>query len=234
VIQRLALRVGLNSENVINLAIYCALAGLAGSKLLMYVFDWSYYSQHPSEIFSLATLRAGGVFQGGLVGALIVAILYMRNKKLPVWQTADCFAPGIAIGHAIGRLGCFMAGCCWGSECHLPWAVTFTNLDAHNMFGTPLDIPLHPAQLYEAFTNILVFAFVYRAFGKPHRPGQIIGMYLVFSSTFRFIIEFFRFHEQGLIGPLSLTQWIAAGLFALGLWLWLRKAEARMPLPQRV
>jgi phosphatidylglycerol:prolipoprotein diacylglycerol transferase len=158
----------------------------------------------------------------------------MRNKKLPVWQTADCFAPGIAIGHAIGRLGCFMAGCCWGSECHLPWAVTFTNPDAHNMFGTPLDIPLHPSQLYEAFTNVLVFAVVYLAFGKPHRPGQIIGMYLVLSSMFRFIIEFFRFHEQGLFGPLSLTQWIAAGLFAFGLWLWLRKTESQVPVPQRV
>ena len=85
---------------------------------------------YPRQIFSLSTLQAAGVFQGGLVLAFVTAFFYMRHTGLPWLQTLDAFAPGIAIGHAIGRLGCFAAGCCWGKECTLPWAVTFHNPDA--------------------------------------------------------------------------------------------------------
>ena len=222
--QRLAQRAGLDKEAVVNLAVYCALAGLAGAKLFMYVFDFGYYVQHPGEILSLASLQAGGVFQGGLIAALVVAVFYMRRKRLLVWPTADAFAPGIAAGHAIGRVGCFLAGCCWGSRCDLPWSVTFTNPDSGRLFGTPLNIPLHPSQLYESFSEALIFVVLYRAYQRQHRPGQIIGLYLVLYSVVRFVVEFFRFHEQALPfgGPFSLTQWISLVLFGYGMWLWLR------------
>jgi len=222
--QRLARRAGLNPEVVVNLAVYCALAGLAGAKLFMFFFDWDYYSQHPGEILSLSTLQAGGVFQGGLIAALAVAFFYMRKKKLPGWKTADCFAPGIAMGHAIGRLGCFSAGCCYGVKCNLPWKVTFTNPDAARLFGTPLFVPLHPTQLYEAAAEAVIFVILYRTFQKPHRDGAVFGLYLMLYSAARFVVEFFRFHEQALPfgGPLSLTQWLSAGLFITGAWLYFR------------
>jgi phosphatidylglycerol:prolipoprotein diacylglycerol transferase len=223
--QRLARRSGLDTEAVVNLAVYCALAGLAGGKLFMFVFDFEYYRRNPGEIFSLATLQAGGVFQGGLIVALLVAILYMRRKKLPPWETADCFAPGIALGHAIGRLGCFAAGCCWGARCDLPWKVVFTNPEANRLFGTPLNVGLHPSQLYESGAEAVIFALLWRAFGRPHAPGQIIALYLILYSGARFGIEFVRFHEQAppFGGPLSLAQWISAVLLAGGLWLYLRR-----------
>ncbi|MGH9666385.1 MAG: prolipoprotein diacylglyceryl transferase, partial [Bryobacteraceae bacterium] len=174
---RLARRSHLDAEIVTNLAVYCALAGLAGAKVLMIFFDFDYYRQHPSEIFSLATLQAAGVFQGGLALAIITAVLYIRHHKLPFLKTADAFSPGIAIGHSIVRLGCFAAGCCWGKACSLPWAVTFHNLAANQLVGVPLNVTLHPTQLYELVTDGVVFAFLYWRFGREHRAGEILGLY---------------------------------------------------------
>jgi phosphatidylglycerol:prolipoprotein diacylglycerol transferase len=222
---RLAAKSGLNKEAVINLGIYCALAGILGAKLFMFVFDLDYYRQHPREIFSFSTLQAGGVFQGGLILALVVAFFYMRKAKLPGLLTADVLAPGVALGHAIGRVGCFAAGCCWGVECHRFWAVTFTNPVTNQLFGTPLNVPLHPTQLYEAGAEALTFVILLSRFRRPHRAGAIIGLYLVLYSMVRFVVEFFRYHEQAdpFGGPLSLAQWISLATFLLGAWLLARK-----------
>jgi len=230
---RLARRSGLDSEKVTNLAVYCALAGLLGAKVLMLLFDWRIFLSDPRQIFSLSTLQAAGVFQGGLVLAFLTAFLYMRHTGLPWLRTLDVFAPGIAIGHAIGRIGCFCAGCCWGKECSLPWAVTFHNPDAADLTGVPLNVPLQPSQLYEMTTEALVFAFLMWRFGKPHTAGKIMGLYLVLSSINRFLIEFTRFHEQGLYWGLSLTQWIAIAVAAAGALLLARSEvpSARMTPP---
>ncbi|MCU1232422.1 MAG: prolipoprotein diacylglyceryl transferase [Candidatus Solibacter sp.] len=231
---RLAKESGLSSESVTNLGIYCALAAIAGAKLMMFVVDIPYYSQHPGEIFSLSTLQAGGVFYGGLIAALAVAVWYMRKTKLPGWKTADVFAPAIALGHGIGRLGCFSAGCCWGIQCDRPWAVTFTNPLSHDLVGVPLNIPLHPTQLYEAFAEFIIFGVLYSRFRKPHADGSIIGLYLLLYSTARFIVEFFRVHEQGnlLGGPLDTSQWISLGLFLVGVaCVWKRPFATRRVAP---
>jgi phosphatidylglycerol:prolipoprotein diacylglycerol transferase len=213
VMLRLAKRAGLNIDNVTNLAFYCAIAGVLGAKLFMFLFDLPDYLRDPGQIFTLETLQAAGVFHGGFIVALLVAVFYMRRHKMPVLPTMDVFAPGIVIGQAIGRLGCFAAGCCWGRECDFPWGVRFRSDFAAPV---PLDKPLHPVQLYESAANFLIFAVLYRMCSKDHRPGLIIGWYLVLYSTARFIVEFFRVHEQALVGPFSLTQWIALGLLALG------------------
>lgn len=213
---RLARRAKLPAEPVTNLAIYCALAGLAGAKLFMILFDWKSYWEDPASLFSLNTLQAAGVYQGGFLLAFITAFLYMRHNRLPVLDTCDVFAPGIALGQAIGRLGCFSAGCCWGVECHLPWAITFKNIQAHDLTGVPLGLPMHPTQLYESAADALIFAFLYRAINKSHAPGSILGWYLVLYSSARFVIEFFRFHEQGLHFGLSYTQWISLATLAAG------------------
>jgi phosphatidylglycerol:prolipoprotein diacylglycerol transferase len=220
---KLAVKAGLQPDKITNLAIYCALAGMAGAKLLMFAFDWRTYLLHPSEIFTLSTLQAAGVYQGGLLLAILVAFLYMRHNGLPGLVTADVFAPGLALGHAIGRLGCLSAGCCWGSVCHRPWAITFTNPQAHEITGVPLGIPLHPAQLYESVAELFIFGFLYRRFHRSHGDGEIIGWYLLLYSGVRFVVEFFRNHEQDLVAGLSLTQWISAGTFIAGAWLVARK-----------
>jgi phosphatidylglycerol:prolipoprotein diacylglycerol transferase len=210
---RLAKRAGLPADKVTNLVVYCAMAGIAGAKLFMILFDLGDYVRNPGQIFTLETLQAAGVFHGGFVVALIVAVLYIRKQQLPVWRTMDVFAPGVALGQAIGRLGCFAAGCCWGRECDLPWGVRFRSDFAAPV---PLDKTLHPVQLYESAADLLIFGLLFRYFGRTPREGNVIGLYLVLYSTARFVIEFFRVHEQSLVGPFSLTQWIALGLLLLG------------------
>ncbi len=187
----------------------------------MIVFDWNRYMAQPGDIFSLATLQAAGVSQGGLILALVTAPSFTcaSRELAAALTTSDAFAPGLALGHAIGKIRrCFAAGCCWGIETKVPWAVTFHNPEAALLTGVPLEIALHPSQLYESGAEALVFGFLYWRFGRSHAPGQIIGLYLVTSSVLRFFIEFTRNHEQALpFGlPLSITQWIAIGLAAAG------------------
>ena len=215
---RLSREAGLNAGAVTDLGLYCALAAIGGAKLMMFLVDFSYYKEHPGEIFSLSTAQAGGVFYGGLIAALGGAVWQMRKTRLPGWKTADVFAPAIALGHGIGRIGCFAAGCCWGVECHRPWAVTFTSLLAHERVGVPINVPLHPTQLYEAFAEFAIFGFLYWRIQKPHGDGAILGAYLMLYSTARFTVEFFRVHEQGNVlgGAFDTSQFISAGLFLLG------------------
>jgi phosphatidylglycerol:prolipoprotein diacylglycerol transferase len=229
---RLAKDAGLNVDSVTNLGIYCALAAIAGAKLMMFLVDFSYYAEHPREILSFSTLQAGGVFYGGLIVALAVSWWYMRRTKLPPLKTADVFAPAIALGHGIGRLGCFTAGCCWGVECRLPWAVTFRDPAAHDLVGVPLNRPLHPTQLYEALAEFAIFGVLWWRIRRPHSTGAVIGLYLMLYSTARFVVEFFRYHEQGNLwgGPLDTSQWISLALFALGA-AWTLKARRPAPLP---
>ena len=202
-----------------------ALAGLIGAKLLMLLYDFDDYLRNPAQIFTMATLQSGGVFYGGLIAALIVAAWFLRRHKLPALAVADVFAPGIALGHAIGRIGCFAAGCCWGASCDRPWAVTFRNADAHELVGVPLNVPLHPSQLYEAAAEIAIFAWLYSRIRRSHPTGSIIGQYLILYPLARFVIEFFRFHAQPnpFGASLSLGQWITLALLAVGVWLVVRK-----------
>ncbi len=226
---KLARRANLNAETVTNLAIYCALVGMGGAKLAMFLFDWRQYASDPSQIFTLATLQAAGVYQGGLLLALAFAFVYKRKHGLPRWLTAYVFAPGLALGHAIGRLGCLAAGCCWGASCDRSWAITFRSMDAHELTGVPLGVPLHPTQLYESLAEFAIFGFLYYRFGRRRRDGEILGWYLTLYSSVRFVVEFFRNHEQSLVAGLSLTQWISIGTLLFGLWLRLRPAAAAKP-----
>jgi phosphatidylglycerol:prolipoprotein diacylglycerol transferase len=210
----LARRAGIDPEAVTNLGIYCALSAMVGAKLMMLLVD----PEYRRDIFSWASLQAGGIFYGGLIAALAVAWWYLRRTKLPLLETADVFAPAIALGHGIGRLGCFSAGCCWGVLCDRPWAVTFRNPVANDVTGVPLNVPLHPTQLYESFAEFAIFAILYWRIRRPHGKGAIIGLYLMLYSAVRFVVEFYRYHEQGNLwgGPLDTSQVISLALFALG------------------
>jgi phosphatidylglycerol:prolipoprotein diacylglycerol transferase len=225
---RMAKKAGLDPDAVTNLGLYCALAAIGGAKLMMFIVEMPYYVQHPGEILSWATVQAGGVFYGGLIAALLVAWWYMRKTRLPLLKTADLFAPGIALGHGIGRLGCFSAGCCWGVPSDRPWAVTFTNPVSNQLVGVPLGTPLHPTQLYEAFAEFVIFAILYWRVRKPHATGSIIALYLILYSAARFIVEFFRVHEQGNLwgGPLDTSQWISVFLMTVGLLYFAKKKQA--------
>lgn len=208
---RFAKREGIHEDTIWNIGLLIMVSGLLGSKILLIVTDWDYYRQHPGALFSLSTLQSAGVFFGGLLLALVACAWYFRRKNLPPWKTADLFAPGLALGHAIGRLGCFSAGCCYGRDTHVPWAVIFTDPSAHVQTDVPLNRPLHPTQLYEAVAEAIIFLFLLWLRRRKSFDGQVVLMYLILYSISRFGIEFYRADERGSLfgGLLSTSQFIS-------------------------
>jgi len=222
---------GINPEHAWNLGIYVVLAGIIGAKLLYVINEWSSYSGHLGDIFSLSTLQAGGVFSGGLIAGFAVAAWYIRKHKIPPLATCDAFAPGLAIGHAIGRLGCFAAGCCFGKETHHFWGVTFTHPLANAISGTPLNVPLEPTQLFEAAVELANFFLLTWMFNRKKFDGQVISAFLILYGTARFFLEFLRGDPgRGEIipGVLSGTQLIAIFLVLAGGFIWWLRSSQRI------
>src|SRR5271167_4801543 len=217
-----------------NAGILAILAGILGAKLLLVVTDWSFFKAHPGEIFSLTTLQAGGVWSGGFAAAVLVPWWYIRRNHMPVLKTCDVFAPGIALGHAIGRLGCFAAGCCYGKPTTLPWGVTFTNPLAARIAGTPLGVSLHPTQLYEAAAEFLNFLFLVWLGTRQKFAGQVAATFFMLYGIERGAIEFLRddpgrtmmFHDT-----VSLMQIVSLGLSVAGALIWWRGLRSSAALP---
>lgn len=224
---------GLDANRVLDLGIYIIISALVGAKLLLLVTDWSSFRADPRELLTLA--RSGGVFYGGLILAVLVALWYIRHVGLPLWTTCDVFAPGIALGHVVGRFGCLFAGCCYGKPTTKPWGITFTDPFAASNVGTPLGVPLHPTQLYEAgaeFVILLILLWSERK-GRPF-AGRTFWLYMLLYAISRFVIEFYRGDDRGMVGPLSTSQFISILLapLAIAMLVWLsRSAE---PEPQRI
>lgn len=222
-----ARRRGLDPARILDLGIYIIVAAIAGGKLLLLVTDFRSFRANPADFLSLA--RSGGVFYGGLILAVLVAFWYMRRHRLPLWPTFDVFAPGIALGHAIGRAGCFMAGCCWGHATTLPWGVTFTDPFTGSYVGTPLGVPLHPTQIYEmlAETAILLFLlWLERGHGRNF-PGRTFWTYILLYGLSRYGIEFFRGDPRGAVWIFSTSQFISVVLVPVSVMMlaWLSSRE---------
>jgi phosphatidylglycerol:prolipoprotein diacylglycerol transferase len=173
------------------------------------------------QVFTLDFLRSGGVYYGGFLGGFAALAILIRFYKLPFWKVADAFAPGVALGQAFGRQGCFSAGCCWGKPTTLPWGVHFTAL-GHEYTGVPMygpdgsDLYLHPTQLYESFFMLLVFAFLFYLHRKKKFSGQVLIAYAIIYSIFRFFIEFIRDDPRGdLFGLTSMTGLSTSQLISL-------------------
>ena len=211
---RLAARDGLPRERIYDLCLWMLLASLIGSKVLM-MFTEPEYRDHPLQLLSLDFLRSGGVFYGGLIGAVLAGYFLMKHYKLPWWKTADACAPGIAIGNFFGRQGCFAAGCCWGKPTSLPWGVKFSEL-GHEITGVPTDAYLHPTQLYESFAMLLVFFFLLWLHKRKRFSGQVILAYALLYSAIRFSIEFVRDDPRGdILGLTTLTGLSTSQLISL-------------------
>lgn len=217
---------GLNGDRVMDLGIWIIASALIGAKLLLLAVDFKYYSQNPAEL--LAVFRSGGVFYGGLIAAVAVAFWYMRRARLPLWATTDAFAPGIALGHVIGRLGCVMAGCCYGRPTDAGWAITFTSTLAAENVGTPLGVPLHPTQLYEAGAELIILALLLATERKGRAyPGRTFWLYMLMYAISRFIIEFYRGDPRGTVGMFSTSQFISLLLVPLAAYMLFRLARGK-------
>jgi phosphatidylglycerol:prolipoprotein diacylglycerol transferase len=231
---RLAGRDGLPRERVFDLGLWMLLGGLVGSKLLLMVAEPEYGSDW-HNLLSIDFLRSGGVWYGGFLGGLLTGVLLIRRYKLSFWKVTDAFAPGVALGQAVGRQGCFAAGCCWGRPTEVPWGVEFGEA-AHRITGVPTGIHLHPTQLYESAAALLIFLLLYRLHRRKRFDGQVIATYAVLYGLTRFTIEFFRDDPRGDIAGLTTlthlsTSQLISLLVAVGgvVFLILRRRAGREP-----
>jgi phosphatidylglycerol:prolipoprotein diacylglycerol transferase len=222
---------GLDATRVMDLGIVIIISALVGAKLLLLIVDWETFTESPRELFTL--VRSGGVFYGGLITAVIAALWFLRRHRLPMWTVTDVFAPGIALGHVIGRMGCFFAGCCFGTQTSVPWAVTFTNEYARDNVGTPLHVPLHPTQLYEAGAEllILVLLLVTERRGRPF-PGRTFWGYMLVYAVSRFIIEMYRGDSRGMVGDFSTSQFVSILLVPLSIVMLVYLSRRHTPDPK--
>ena len=225
---------GLDQARVLDLGIYIIISALVGAKLLLFITDFRSFVDNPRSLMDLA--RSGGVFYGGLILAVVVALFYIKRIGLPLWTTCDVFAPGIALGHVVGRFGCFFAGCCYGKPTLVSWAITFTDPYAAANVGTPLNIPLHPTQLYEAGAEGLILLLLLATESKGKRyPGRTFWLYLLLYAISRYIIEMFRGDPRGSILIFTTSQFISVVLapLAVVMLVYLRRRTSPAPTATR-
>ncbi len=180
-------------ENGVDLFFYTLLSAFLGSRILYVLINFDFFRQHPLQIFKI--WEGGLVFYGGLIPAAVVAFWVMKRHRLPVWKLADLISPLIALGLSFGRIGCFLAGCCYGKETSLPWAVVFKNPDSL----ARLNVPLHPTQLYDAANGLILFFLLSWMEKRKTFDGQIFWLLLALYSIMRFIIEIFRGDPRGFV-----------------------------------
>lgn len=213
----LAKKEGISETKMEGLGLLIVLSAGVGSKLLT---AWDYpgfYSSDWTHFLSDQILGRGGVFYGGFLLAVACSAAYCRLLDLPGWQVADSVAPGLALAQGLGRVGCFLAGCCWGTPTELPFGVTFRSELAHNLTGVPLQVRLHPTQLYEATLVLSAIPFLMWLRKKRSFFGQVILVYVLFYAVARFFLEFLRGDPRGYHFSHLLSTSQLIGLFIIPL-----------------
>ena len=220
---------GMDGSRLVDFALWLVIWALLGAKILLVLVELPRYLSNPASLFGV--LRAGGVFLGGFIAAVIAAVVLLKRYRLPALETFDVVVPSLALGQAIGRIGCLAAGCCWGASCNLPWAVTYTSEVATQRLGTPLHVPLHPFPVYAAIFNVFLYLGLAWLFSRRPPSGRIFAAYLMLYGIGRFLLEFTRgdahrgFVFNGLLSTSQLISTILVGL-GIGLWIWAGRRRA--------
>ena len=208
----LAKKKGIDGDHVFSVAIWILILGFLAGKLLFII------TIIPDIIAGNATLGQignGFVVYGGIIAALPIGLIYCKRKKISFLSMGDCIAPATAVVQGFGRIGCFLAGCCWGREADPdkePYII-FTHSDY-----APNGIPLIPTQLYSSALNFLNFVLLYIIFKKEKNEGEAFACYVINYAIGRFIIECFRDDPRGSVGVLSTSQFISIFMLAFGIW----------------
>jgi len=233
---RLSRREGIAPESVLAMAFTCMLSGVLGAKLLMVIVTLADGVPVAEALDPSVLLHSAGFFHGAVIGGTIGLLGSAWRLKAPLAGTLDSCFPGVALGQGVGKLGCFCAGCCYGTVSHLPWAVTFTDPQAHLLSGTPLGVPLHPVQLYTLAINMVSLGILLAVWRRRRFPGQVAALYFILEGVQRSIIETWRGDlDRGVWLGLP---WLSTGritglvLVLFGIFLWAfftRKAVAVRP-----
>lgn len=237
-----AKRVGLSAENVTDVALFALLGGIVGSRIFYVFQNRAHYfdtSRPDWSVVDFFKLWEGGlVFYGGFIGATILALIVMRVRKLQVLPVLDVLAPSLALGHAFGRIGCLMRGCCYGRAAHDTWcAITFPSgslpYDPRAQVPIVDRTPLIPTQIISSIDLLIIFTLLSLYFRHRRGRGEVFGLYAVVYSIHRFVIEFFR-GDTHLPGQMSPSQWISIVTFFGGLCLWVyaRSIGPRVEAPE--
>lgn len=226
-----ARRLNLDLKHIERLYILIVFGAIAGSRLFHVFFEqFDYYLQNPLKVFFV--WEGGYTLYGGLLFCAVCVFTYTRAKKIPFLTFADVAAGATAIGISLGRVGCFLAGCCWGKPTTLPWAVRFDHPDT---FCAVTHIPLHPTQLYEACAAFGLYLYLTWRVRHRQYEGQILFHGVVGYALIRFVVEFFRGDEsRGAIfdGLLSYSQLVSLLILPLALYGALTKGKGKF-IPAR-
>jgi len=198
---------GINMEKAMELCFYVVVASLLGGRALYVIKYWRNFSGNWQEIFMF--WHGGSIFFGVLIAGMVIAIWYITKHRMPLWKIFDIGAIVAALGVSIGRIGCFLEGCCYGTVTHVPWAVKFPAL-----VGTR-----HPTQIYESLYTFLIFLVLWFLWSRRKREGEVFIAGVFLYSICRFLEEFLRVGPR--YGIFSLSQWIAIGFFIIAVWLYI-------------
>ena len=187
-------------EEVMDFSIYLLISGIIGARLIHVIINYHEYSL--SDPLTIINLRKGGLaWYGALIGAIAGGFIYSKVSKISFWKLADMVSAPSMVGLAIGRIGCFLNGCCYGKACDLPCAIKFPEVP----------YPVHPAQIYEVLYDILLFAFLARRRERSRFAGEIGLLYFLLYGLGRYLIEFLR--EPGWMwGGFTLNQWLSIAI----------------------
>jgi phosphatidylglycerol:prolipoprotein diacylglycerol transferase len=199
---------GMSPDIVMNLGLIVLVAGFLGAKLLFCIVELPALLRDPLSVLS----NSGFVVYGGIIAGILSALIYCRKKKVSFLQYFDLIIPSVAVAQGFGRIGCFLAGCCYGCQTDLPIGIVFQHSDI-----APNGIPLFPTQLFSSAGDFLIALILILYARKSRSTGKVAGLYLILYSIGRFIIEFFRSDERGSVGTLSTSQFIAFFMLAGGL-----------------
>ncbi len=224
---------GLNQNKMVNMSLLIMLSGIVGARIMYVIPHWNEFSANPLDIISPFQSSGsigltGLTLYGGFIAAVLASILYLRMNRLSVWKACDAFAPSIALGIGISRIGCFMNGCCFGLPTESALGVVFPAFSAAGSFYP--DISLHPAQLYNAVLGFGLFSLLMWLDRKPRFDGFVFAMLLITEPVTRFFVDLFRYYESSMTlgnlggAVLSVNQGISIALCGVGFLLlgWLR------------
>ncbi|GAA0078518.1 prolipoprotein diacylglyceryl transferase [Clostridium sp. CTA-5] len=201
---------GYNEDSLLNLIILAIISGVLGGKLLFILTEFRSILDNPSILMNFGY---GFVIYGAIILGALSIILYCRRKRWSVLDIMDLTVPGLAIAQGFGRIGCFLAGCCYGAETNLPIGVEFP---VNSL--APSGVHLHPTQLYSSAFDFLLGFFLLYYSSKERKSGKILSVYLIIYSIGRFMIEFLRNDPRGNVGMLSTSQFIAIFTLVLGVY----------------